>query len=56
MVVQSKNEMDGVFDEEFRKRFEDDVAQVGKLFGDLNGIIPFESFFKSHMIVVKHIN
>ena len=48
--------MDGIFDEEFKKRFKDEVAEVGKLVGDLNGIIPFESFFKSHMIVATYVN
>ena len=40
----ANNEMDGKFDAVFEKRYEAEVAKIGKIVCDENGIIPFELF------------
>ena len=40
----ANNEMDGEFDAVFEKRYEAEVAKIGKIVCNENGIIPFELF------------
>jgi hypothetical protein len=37
-----KHEMDSILDEEFKKRYESEVAKIGKVVSGPNGIIAFE--------------
>lgn len=51
-----KNEMDSILDEEFKKRYEVEVAKIGKVVGGPNGIIAFEQFYAIQEMIAKAVN
>ena len=49
----ANNEMDGEFDAVLEKRYEAEVAKIGKIVCNENGIIPFELFCAIKKLTLK---
>lgn len=54
--MEMKSEIDSLIDDDFKKRFEAEVALIGKAEGGPNGIIAFDLFFKIQAVIAKFVN